>query len=605
MISILVLLPLLGAAAALLAATIHRPRLAYAAGFLSLAATLVAASCWRSCLAGGGAIHESVGGWSEPLGIGLTLDGLGWIGIIVLVGISLFIYGHIVAEGHSPPSVVFFFLLAVAGMVGLILADDIFNMFVMFEILSLASYLLIAVKGSGRAFYASLRYLILSTVGMTFFLLGIFVLYRETGVLSLSLIAEAIRARGATPGIAVAAAAILAGIGTRAAFFPFHGWLAEAHSQAPHPISALLSGVLLNSGWFVMVRMMPIFPLLSLSTIFEVLGPFTAFFGACGALLVTDKKKILAMSSIAQMGILLTAFAGMGGTELQDSLLAAAALYQMMSHALAKSLLFLSLGILFSAEGPCPIRSFRELFRQMPLLSLCICVGVLSLVGLPLFGGFPGKRVISEAAGDSPFSSFLGGASVATVAAFLRWCFLLWNASPHRRVDRQDERGNLFGERDAKRNTTAPHRIAEEERGDQEANLSEKGEITEGACCRNPKEKGWFSTWGIFLPSLFLACGCLLVGWMPRLGLAVFTSFLGLRLESEEIPPLFAPAALLETMGILMGGVVLWRVTLQPRVEAALDRFRRRFFGLDSATLAVMGGFVALAAFLWRWPIPP
>lgn len=196
----------------------------------------------------GGTFSYSLGGWEGPLGITLYMNGLAWLTSLIGMIIALLALIYTWGEKDYHPRFYFFFLLLIVGMQGVILTDDIFNMFVFFEILSISTYVLVAYFQTERAIRASFNYLLLSSLGAAFFLLGIGIIYQAGGVLSLEGIREvAIHLQNNSPSMfSLAVVCLVIGIGIKAAFIPLHTWLPNAHAYAPTPVSALLSAVMIK-----------------------------------------------------------------------------------------------------------------------------------------------------------------------------------------------------------------------------------------------------------------------------------------------------------------------------------------------------------------------
>ncbi len=417
---LLVFLPFSASLLCLLGRLLRRPLLARAASAASTASTLLLLGLLLPGLRAQGTMACAVGGWLEPLGIVLYLDALAWtaslMGSLVALCALLFAFG----EGGYRSDFYFFFLMLLAGMEGVILTGDLFNMFVFLEILSISSYLLIAYSLRRASLWASLRYLLLSSLGIAFFLFGLFLVYRSAGSFSLRLISAAAAgsagagaagsaAPAASAGAAVralrlaawvpasrtlhlAAAALTVGVGLKAAFVPLHTWLPAAHAAAPHPVSALLSGVMIKISFLAVWRILAALGATGIQALFLWLGPLTALLGVLLALAQTDGKRLLAYSSVSQMGLIATAYgaaARLGTTALTASLA------HILSHSLFKSLLFLSVGAVIHLGGR---RDLGDSSRAnpRPWLIAFFAVGALSIVGLPPLNGFVSKTLVGS-----------------------------------------------------------------------------------------------------------------------------------------------------------------------------------------------------------------
>ena len=356
-----------------------------------------------------------VGGWKEPVGINLYMDGLAWITSLIGMGIALFCLLYSIAENYDY-KFYFFFLTLLGGMQGVIFTQDIFNMFVFFEILSIASYILIAYPGKENSIMASFNYLLISSLGIGFYLLGVAILYQETGILALRKMPLRLeQMQGNLFTIQLALLFLVVGIGVKVAFVPFHTWLPGAHAFAPHPVSAVLSGVMIKVSFLAVWRIIRLFQFVHLQETFLWIGAFTAFLGIIWTLAENDSKRLLAYSSVSQMGFIIASF----GAATSVSLVAS--FYHLLNHSLFKSLLFLCIGTAIYLTEERQIGKIKVPIKKTPLLFACFLVGALSISGVPPFNGYVSKNLISYSLKQHPFSYFLILlTSAGTVASFIK-----------------------------------------------------------------------------------------------------------------------------------------------------------------------------------------
>ncbi len=382
----------------------------------------------------------ALGGFVREPGISLILDGPAWLASALIVLISLMVAIYSLDRPEFDLRYFFFLLMLVAGMEAVVLTGDIFTMFVSLEIIAIAAYVLIAWEKSDEGLLASLKYLFLSSVGILFFLLGVFIVYRDLGTLSFAVIAERIAELKTNPvvlstlsgenrfpekigsilqgypgrSINFALAALCVGIGVRTAFIPFHTWLPEAHAWAPHPVSALLSGVLIKISFFALFRILAVFHAFHMHSMLMWLGSITALVAVGWALAQSDSKRLLAYHSISQMGYILAA-AGAA------SVFSVPAAYtHAINHALFKGLLFLAIGHAIHMVGERNLFRIGPLGRRSPLIALALLFGALSISGIPPFNGFVSKQLISHALDGSPAYILLWLTAVGTTASFIK-----------------------------------------------------------------------------------------------------------------------------------------------------------------------------------------
>jgi multicomponent Na+:H+ antiporter subunit D len=357
-----------------------------------------------------------LGGWMPPVGISLAVDWLALILGAVVTVIVLAISVTSLARRHFS-NLYFAEVMILAGALqGVMVVQDLFTLFVFFEIAALAVYLLIAFEREAAALVASFKYLILSSLGILFFLFGIFIVYRETGLLTIS--GPFVVPPGSEGALRLGVAALVVGIGVRTAFIPFHTWLPEAHAYAPHPISALLSGVVIKVSFFAMVRVMDAFEAAYFYEPLLWIGAATAFIAVLRALAQRDVKKLLAYHSISQMGYVLAAF-GVASVVGRD-----AAVHHAVNHALFKSLLFLTVGYAVSLSGHRDVYRIPKLGRREPVMAVAFWVGALAIAGIPPLNGYFSKSDVSMAVQEAALSPyiypFIWVTGVGTVASFIK-----------------------------------------------------------------------------------------------------------------------------------------------------------------------------------------
>ncbi len=356
----------------------------------------------------------SIGGFPPPFSINLVAGplGVGLSALIALVGLAVSIYaiGYI-REGAQEKYHVLYLLL-LTGATGAVLTGDIFNLFVFYEILCISSYALVAYLGDRSGIEAAVKYLIQGSVGSGLILIGIAILYGLFGTLNMAQIAQNINSVSSL-SVFISLVLLITGFGVEAAVFPLNAWLPDAHSSAPSSISAILSGIAIKVGIYAVARV--IFTISGASNIFHfllLLGLITLLVGEMSAFKQNNIKRMLAYSSMGQVGLIVFAF-GIG-----TSAGIAGGLFQIVSHALAKSALFLAVGYMIYRTGSMAISSMNGIGKRMPFVSFACVIAAFSLVGLPPFAGFPSKFLIVRAAlaqGDVLFTVLIGIVLVGTV----------------------------------------------------------------------------------------------------------------------------------------------------------------------------------------------
>ncbi|RJX28842.1 MAG: monovalent cation/H+ antiporter subunit D family protein [Dethiobacter sp.] len=352
---------------------------------------------------GGETIHYHVSDWLPPWGIEIFIDELAVMMLLLLTGCFLLItiFSIKALPKEIPPLATGWYytllLLTLTAMMGMVVTNDLFNMYVMVEVTGIGACALVVAKGEKLSTEATLRYLMLSSLGAGFFLFGIGFLYQITGNLNIPYVAtELARVREQYPFLLWATMSfITVGLGVKAALFPLHIWLPDAHSSAPSSSSAILSGLVVKVYIVSMLRIYFMvfgfevfhetymrYLILFLATLAIIGGSFFAF-------VQLELKRRLAYSTVAQIGYI---FLGFGlGTVWGIT----AALLHIIIHAFMKTCLFLSAGAIYYQTGRKKVTHFSGLGYQMPVTMAAFTIASLSMVGIPLFGGFITKYALA------------------------------------------------------------------------------------------------------------------------------------------------------------------------------------------------------------------
>lgn len=289
--------------------------------------------------------------------------------------------------------------ILIASILGLLYTNDIFNAFVFVEIGTIASCGIIVVKDKKENIKATLKYLIMSSLGSGLLLMGIAFLYSITGQLNLTYMHEAlIKVYENYPNaILISLGIFTIGIGVKAAMFPLHSWLPDAHSSAPTSSSAILSSLVLKGYVYLLIKIfyrvfgldiVTQFPVLR---IILILGSLGMIMGSIFAIFQKELKRVIAYSSVAQMGYI---FFGIGlGTELGFTI----AIFHMIGHAVTKSALFLISGAIIHNSGHKNVEDLKGIGKEMPLCLFLFLMCALSMVGIPVLPGFVSKWYLALA----------------------------------------------------------------------------------------------------------------------------------------------------------------------------------------------------------------
>ncbi len=377
-----------------------------------------------------GTLSYEMGGWAAPWGIEYRIDRLNALVLVIVSGIGALVAlsaYHSVAREVAPERQPLFytsFLLALTGFLGIVITGDAFNLYVFLEIASLASYTLVALGNDRRALRAAFQYLVLGTIGATFILIGIGLLYMVTGTLNMADLAERVKELHDLRPVRAAFAFIVIGTGLKLALFPLHLWLPNAYTYAPSVVSAFLAATATKVGVYALARFVFTvfgvefaFEVMPLGAILMTLSLIAIVVGALVAVFQTNLKRMMASSSVAQIGymVLGLSFANVNGLT--------GAFVHLFNHAAMKGTLFLALACVFYRLGSVEIDSMRGLGRRMPLTMAAFVAAGMSLVGLPLTVGFVSKWYLLLAALESglwPVAVLIVGASLITLVYIWR-----------------------------------------------------------------------------------------------------------------------------------------------------------------------------------------
>jgi multicomponent Na+:H+ antiporter subunit D len=352
-----------------------------------------------------GPISYELGGWPSPYGIVYVIDHLSAFVMLFVSGLGAIVltYAPASINREIPLSKHYLFfatyLLCMTGLLGMCITGDLFNVFVFLEISSLASYALISLGKTRRAPLAALHYLILGTIGATFFLIGIGLLYQMTGTLNMADIADRLQRVDGDRTQLVAFAFMTVGLCIKMAVFPLHTWLPNAYTYAPSTVTCFIASTATKVSVYAFIRLVfgiftpkfafEVLPLDQALMIFSLVGIFIA---SAAAVYQTNVKRLLAFSSVAQIGYMLL------GISMANVNGLSAGIVHMFNHALIKGGLFMVVGCFALRLGSVQLEDWKGAGKTMPWTSFAWVVGGLGLIGVPLTAGFISKWLLLTAA---------------------------------------------------------------------------------------------------------------------------------------------------------------------------------------------------------------
>lgn len=353
-------------------------------------------------------LYYRIGGWDAPWGIEYALDKVGGLVILVVaaIGALSLTYAKRSVEKEIPQERIYLFyamlMLCLSGLLGIAITGDAFNLFVFLEISSLSSYVLISLGKDKRALTSAFNYLIMGTIGATFYIIGVGMMYMMTGTLNIADLSSILPAVADTRTILVALAFLTVGISLKLALFPLHMWLPGAYSFAPSVVTVFLAATATKVSLYVLIRIfftvfgqVDVFETFPLQPVLLGMALAAMFMASLAAIWQQNIKRMLAYSSIAQVGYMVLGVAMATEAGLTGGII------HIFNHALMKGSLFMAVGAMAFSAGVTTINEMAGMGRRMPLIMAAFVVSGLSLIGVPLTVGFISKWTLVSAALDS------------------------------------------------------------------------------------------------------------------------------------------------------------------------------------------------------------
>jgi len=400
-----IVLPLL---AAPLCVLLRTTRLAWLLAFaVTLASFGIAVELYSQVLHQG-VISYAMGGWAPPIGIEYRVDRFNALMLILITAVAAvvlpFARTSVEKEVDQRRLPLFWaaWLLCFTGLLGIVITGDAFNVFVFLEVSSLATYALIACSRDRRALASAFQYLIMGTIGATFILIGIGLLYMLTGTLNMADLAARLPEVTQPRTLKTAFVFIVVGCSLKLALFPLHLWMPNAYAYAPSAVTAFIAATATKVAIYVMLRFFFTifgadfsFGVMPLGEVLMVLSVIAMFSGSLVAIYQQNVKRMLAYSSVAQIGYITL------GISLATTTGLAAGMLHLFNHAMIKAALFMAMGAVVYRLGSCQLDQMAGLAKQMPWTMAAFVAGGLSLIGVPLTSGFVSKWYLVTAAFDA------------------------------------------------------------------------------------------------------------------------------------------------------------------------------------------------------------
>ncbi|MBF6277814.1 MULTISPECIES: Na+/H+ antiporter subunit D [Nocardia] len=411
-----VLIPLLTAAATLIVGRKARVQQAISIAALTVVVAISGVLLYLADRDGMGAVQ--VGRWETPIGITLVVDrlsaGMLLVSSIVLLAVLIFAVGQGISDGtERQPTSIFqpTYLILSAGVSLAFLAGDLFNLFVGFEVLLAASFVLLTLGASADRVRAGVSYVMVSMVSSLIFLTGIALAYAATGTLNL---ADMSLRMGTVPlGVRSAICAVLlVAFGIKAAVFPLSNWLPDSYPTAPAPVTAVFAGLLTKVGVYAIIRVHALLlPAGTFDNVLLVCGLLTMVIGILGAIAQSDIKRLLSFTLVSHIGYLMfgVGLGSVGGTT--------GTVFYVVHHILVQTTLFLVVGLIERQAGSASLSRLGGLLAASPALALLFGIPALNLGGIPPFSGYIGKvRLLQAGAADGSVLAWMLIAGAVTTS---------------------------------------------------------------------------------------------------------------------------------------------------------------------------------------------
>ena len=406
-------------------------RAAYGLLILSIAGSLAAAmATLMQVVQAGRAVQYRMGDWMPPMGIELVIDHLSAGVLVMISGCALLtaIYSMHTARQDNPDRLNHYyalFALLVAGLMGMTATGDVFNLYVLLEISALSSYGLLA-RGKGKAYYATFRYLMMGTIGASFYLLGVGYLYIMTGSLNMADLSEILKQPelGESVNVRIGFTLIILGVWIKMALFPLHAWMPNAYSRAGTTTACLIAPLMTKVSVYVMLRIMftvfsadYVFQQIAWSRLVIYVASAAAVLGMITALSQRDLRKMLTYIIVAEIGYLT------GGAWLANTAGYTGAVYHILADGLMTLCLFMAVGAIIYRTGVSTSAAMEGIFQRMPVTAGVFLIAGASVVGIPPFCGFFSKWYLLQGAvqaGEWVFVASLVIAGLVAATLFFR-----------------------------------------------------------------------------------------------------------------------------------------------------------------------------------------
>lgn len=395
-----------------------------------------------------GIIYVQVGNWKAPVGITLVADLLSAIMVLIAAIINLVIF--IYATGSLDKLRLSFgfypmVMLLVFGVMGSFLTGDVFNLYVWFEVMLMASFVLITLGGTKNQVEGAIKYVSINFVASAVFLAGVGILYGTAGTLNMADLAVKLPLMENSGLVSLAAVFFLLCFGIKAAIFPLYFWLPASYHTPHITVAALIAGLLTKVGVYAMIRFFTLIFTKDVAfthTLLLYAAVFTMVFGVLGAIIQNDFRKILSFHIVSQIGYMIL------GLALYTPLAIAGAIFFIIHNMLTKTNLFLICGISYMVNESYHLKDLGSIYKKFPVVALCFTISAFSLVGIPPLSGFLGKFILARAGMASDYYwvvAIIFGVSILTLFSMLKiWAEAFLKKKKSTDIERYQDQGSFI-----------------------------------------------------------------------------------------------------------------------------------------------------------------
>lgn len=374
-----------------------------------------------------GAIIWSAGGYPDGFSISLYADSISIFLVLITAVFYLLFLLYAIKQPYFKSQFLFLFMVLEGLMMGLFLSSDLFNIFVFLEVSTVVVAILIMINKEKQAIYDGMIYFFVNVIGTSFLLFGIGMIYRTFGLLDIRALQNSMHLLESPQAVVLPYGLMMVTVSLKTAVTPLFSWLPKAHGtpSAPPVVSAILSGLYIKSGVYLFIRFNDMFsPVIDMHQFFFWVGFLTAFIGFIMALGQKDIKLILAYHTVSQVGLI------MMGINMASEIAFWGAVYHIFNHAIFKSTLFLTAGLIYDEYGTRNVYEIRGVFRRMPWVAAATAFAILGITGAPFFNGSISKYMIAHGTYDYGVTLLLNIINLGTIMSFVKYSTMLFGKNP-------------------------------------------------------------------------------------------------------------------------------------------------------------------------------